>query len=85
MDPTKAPQHMTPSSGACAKHIANQKSWGSQGNQNENYEIQKAARGGRASVRPLVLGGEVVELEEVGWPPSCGISAFSIACLSAAA
>ena len=55
------------------------------GTQNEYYEMQTAARGGCASVRPLVLGGEVVELEEVGWPPSCGIGAFSIACLSAEA
>ena len=47
--------------------------------------MQKEARGGCAFVRPLMLGGEVVELEEVGWLPSCGISAFSIACLSAVA
>ena len=52
--------------------------------QNKFSKIQKAAWGGCASVRPLVICGEVVELEEVGWPPSCGISAFSIACLSAA-
>ena len=37
MDPTQAPPHMTPSLGACAKHIANQKSRGSQGNQNKYY------------------------------------------------
>ena len=42
--------------------------------------MQTAARGGCAFVRPLMLGEEVVELEEVGWLPSCGISAFSIAC-----
>ena len=55
------------------------------GTQNEYYEMQTAARGGCASVRPLVLGGVLVELEKAGWPSSCGISAFSIACLSAAA
>ena len=85
MDPTQAPPHMTPSLGACAKNIANQKSRGLQGHQKKYAKIQKAAWGGYASVRPLVLGGEVVELEEVGWPPSCGIGAFSIACLSAEA
>ena len=57
----------------------------SQVRQDKYSEMQKEAWGGCASVRPLVLGGEVVELEEVGWPPSCGISAFSIACLSAVA
>ena len=47
--------------------------------------MQTATRGGCAFVMPLVLCEEVVELEEVGWLPSCGISAFSIACLSAVA
>ena len=46
--------------------------------------MQTAARGGCAFVMPLVLCEEVVELE-VGWLPSCGISAFSIACLYAVA